>query len=115
MTAPTPNAALAYAVLDQIDAHPDSWNQEIWDCGTTACFAGWAVRLSGGTSDGSEVVAGPAELVGEHVEYAAYKALGIGEFHNACQDEWLFDADNDREDLGHLVAEIFGPRPDGAA
>lgn len=39
MTAPTkPNAELAYAVLDQIDAHPETWDQGDWDCGTTACF-----------------------------------------------------------------------------
>lgn len=28
-------------------------------------------------------------------------------------DRYLFDAGNDREDLGRLVEEIFGPRPGG--
>jgi hypothetical protein len=110
VNAPKPNAALAYAVLDQIDAHPEQWDQATWDCGTSACFAGWAVRLSGGISDASNVVDGPAELIGMHVEYAAYRVLGIG-FDGIDAGEWLFDPDNGREDLARMVEEIFGPRP----
>lgn len=34
-------------VLDQITAHPETWNQTQWHCGTTHCFAGWAQVLSG--------------------------------------------------------------------
>ncbi|GAA2681883.1 hypothetical protein [Actinoplanes palleronii] len=111
MTKLIPNATLAYRVLDQIDAHPETWNQSTWDCGTAACFAGWAVRLSGGISDDSEVVAGPDELTGMTVENAAYKVLGITVAQADPVDGWLFDAENDRQDLGRLVAEIFGPRP----
>lgn len=116
MTAPTPNAELAYAVLDQIDAHPESWDQLTWDCGTTACFAGWAVRLSGGSSvDGVHVSSGPVELENLRIEFAAYKALGIDEVgasYGNPERTWLFDIENDREKLGELVAEIFGPRPE---
>lgn len=111
----TPNAELAYRVLDHIDARPETWEQATWDCGTAACFAGWAVRLSGGTAYGSKVVAGPPELIGEHVEYAAYRVLGICEFHGPDANDWLFDPDNTREDLGRLVEAIFGPRPGGAS
>lgn len=42
MTAP--NAELAYAALDEIDADPRAWDQARWD----ACFAAVVVRLSGG-------------------------------------------------------------------
>lgn len=114
MTAPKPNAELAYRVLDQIDAHPETWNQGIWDCGTAACFAGWAVRLSGGTSAKNDsldtiVVDGPAGIIGMEVPDAAEHLLG-----DICRngdDEDLFDGSNTREDLGRLVEEIFGPRP----
>ena len=34
-------------VLDQITAHPETWDQTDWHCGTTHCFAGWAQLLSG--------------------------------------------------------------------
>ena len=34
-------------VLDQITAHPETWDQTQWHCGTTHCFAGWAQLLSG--------------------------------------------------------------------
>ena len=34
-------------VLDQIIAHPKTWDQRAWHCGTEHCFAGWAQVLSG--------------------------------------------------------------------
>lgn len=34
-------------VLDHIKAHPETWDQEVWHCGTHHCFAGWAQILSG--------------------------------------------------------------------
>jgi len=117
MTDLIPNAALAYQVLDHIDAHPESWDQRTWGCGTVACFAGWTVILSGGVIDAdgydSSVVDGPAELVGDTVERAAIRLLQGRVWIDRPDGEvdWLFAADNNREDLGRLVAEIFGPRP----
>lgn len=113
----TPNAALAYRVIDQIDAHPESWAQDVWDCGTAACFAGWAVRLSGGSSVGNVVTDGPAELVGRLVESAALEVLGIDEEtawepYDRGTGDWLFSPDLDRKGLGETIAEIFGPRPE---
>ncbi|MEW1959780.1 hypothetical protein [Kineococcus sp. NPDC059986] len=40
------NWPLVDAVLAQIEAHPETWNQEHWRCGTSFCFAGWAVEMS---------------------------------------------------------------------
>lgn len=118
----TPNAELAYRVLDQIDAHPESWNQGTWDCGTAACFAGWAVRLSGGKVDplgdslDPSVTEGPDEIVGLAVDVAAERLLR-SDCRSAATDAEdagdLFGAFNTREDLGQLVARIFGPRPGG--
>lgn len=31
-------------VKDSIRMHPDQFNMETWDCGTTACIAGWIGR-----------------------------------------------------------------------
>jgi hypothetical protein len=73
MTAPTPNAELAYKVLDHIDAHPQQWRQGWWftelDCGTAACFAGWACVLSGykphvADAD-AERIAGETDMLGD--------------------------------------------------
>lgn len=111
----TPNAELAYRVLDHIDAHPDSWNQGDWWCGTTGCFAGWAVTLSGCKIDpaSGQVEHGPPDLLGRSVSGAALKLLRTPPytdvFDEECED--LFDGDNDREDLGRIVADLFGPRP----
>lgn len=116
MTTPKPNAELAYRVLDHIDADPRSWRQDVWDCGTAACFAGWAVRLAGGISGDDLVVDGPAELIGHPVGVAAHMVLGIDEdtawsLYDRGTGDWLFSPDLDREGLGQTVAEIFGPRP----
>jgi len=38
-------------VLDKITSCPDEWDQWVWHCGTTHCFAGWAQILSGKPAD----------------------------------------------------------------
>lgn len=48
----TPNVPLMLKVLEHITAHPDEHDQHTWatrapHCGTTYCFAGWAVVLTG--------------------------------------------------------------------
>lgn len=135
MTAPTPNAELAYAVLDHIDAHPEQHDQSRWfqktTCGTTGCFAGWAVVLAGhhvefdpepyrdgiqryDTIDGDRM---------RTVQWVAEEDLRIAGLEVPCQTcpdcgylddatEALFCANNTREDLGRLVEQIFGPRPE---
>jgi hypothetical protein len=113
-----PNAALAYRVLDHIDAHPEQWRQNWWftqrDCGTAACFAGWACVLSGDqprVTDADEVgefstVIRPDGALA-NVEDRAEALLGLdGDKAGA-----LFYASNTRADLDLLVIEIFGPRP----
>ena len=42
-------AELARAAVNQILAHPESWQQSAWHspCGTKHCFAGWCQILSG--------------------------------------------------------------------
>lgn len=118
VTALTPNAELAYAVLDQIDAHPETWNQNTWDC----CFAGWAVRLSGWkvTTDqgiSQVVIEGPEHVIGLEIDEAAQIALGSDcylrrdDADDPDDPDDLFFSGNTREDLGRLVAGIFGPRP----
>jgi hypothetical protein len=125
MTAPKPNAELAYRVLDHIDAHPEQHDQRVWienrsECGTAACLAGWVCLLSGDRPDfdheedeACEVFLGKGDSAMPVAERAA-SLLGIP------YDEWesfgnpLFSQYNTREDLGRLVEEIFGPRPDVA-
>lgn len=42
------NVDLANRVLEQIEAHPETHNQDEWRCLTGMCFAGWTVQLGGG-------------------------------------------------------------------
>jgi hypothetical protein len=123
-----PNAELAYRVLDAINANPAHFDMDTWvrvphdaptiglaqltspECGTTACFAGWAIVLSGYelTRDLEIVQAG--RVVPEVLSRFAASLLGL----NDEQADELFLAAN--EDFHpELVAEIFGPRPAGPA
>ena len=49
------NKAHFKKVLDQITAHPETWKQSSWHCGTQHCFAGWAQLLSGQPADENTV------------------------------------------------------------
>lgn len=46
----TPNLPLLRQVREQIEKHPETWDQSLWfsECGTAACVAGWAAALTGG-------------------------------------------------------------------
>lgn len=136
MTAPTPNAELAYKVLDYIEAHPEQHDQdeflhasreldELFDrrefvpvttdvviqhCGTTACFAGWTALLSGKTLHASGNVRDDDGRTID-IERAAADLLGIDQ-EAACD---LFYGADDLGEVRDAVAEIFGPRPDAAA
>lgn len=123
-----PNAALAYGVLDQIDANPESHNQGWWfirqDCDTTGCFAGLTCTLSGDrpdfgdqyypfNSDGSErgwTYTSSVRTPGGGYSNAPSHAQELLGIDDASADR-LFNGGNTRADLGRLVEEIFGPRP----
>jgi hypothetical protein len=127
MTDLKPNAELAYRVLDHIDADPNSWKQDVWiskhGCGTVACFAGWACLLSGdqpaadpdSDDDETERVHIAWQSGYEEVPERASSLLGIPLADWRTSEGHVFDEDNSREDLSRLVAEVFGPRPDGGA
>ena len=40
------NVELAYKTLDYIRAHPEEWSQQIYMCGSMACFAGRASLIA---------------------------------------------------------------------
>lgn len=124
MTAPKPNAELAYRVLDAIDADPKSWDQGTWasraGCGTSACFAGWTCILSGDTpkfwpdeADAEYVYTGDEErwIPARAADLLHVNQSLVFDHLGTIGERRLFDSGNTREDLGRLVEEIFGPRP----
>ena len=44
------------AVLQQIEDHPETWNQGGWHCNTSHCVGGWAQVMSGKEEDSDYVV-----------------------------------------------------------
>jgi hypothetical protein len=117
----TPNAELAYRVLDHIDAHPEQWHQGVWiardkDCGTVGCFAGWTCLLAGDTAAFDHIdpqhatrvtISGNGPQYDRSIDSRAFELLGI----TPDEAAGLFEASNDRRDLRSLVHIFFGPRP----
>jgi hypothetical protein len=118
----SPNAVLAYRVLDLITAHPEHHDQAAWlfnpdkrdvgyvldqllaDCGTTACFAGWTCLAAGDVvaEDGIRTPGVPRS-----VEYRAADLLGIG---TDDAEQLFFDAETLTQ-VVDTVKEVFGPDP----
>ena len=42
------NVELLWVTLNHIKRNPDTWDQESWRCGSSACFAGHAALQAGG-------------------------------------------------------------------
>lgn len=91
------NSALAYQTLDHIKAHPEEWNQGVWHCGTSHCFAGLVEVFTTGEDVSSESTWDVAE-----------QALGL----TTAEAVLLFDAYNTLADLEETVDSLFGPRQD---
>lgn len=130
----TPNVTLLKQTLEHIKANPETWEQGLW-CGTSQCFAGWAVTLAGMDINREQEVVHvddmPANLAAEvdpdveviTVREAAIVALGIGDSRllddgpegdgdTLGADAVLFYAGNGMDDLerfvGRLCAEATG-------
>ncbi len=54
---------LARAVMNHILAHPESWNQRHWHCGTSHCFGGFC-QIKGGREQTAEAGSDAQELLG---------------------------------------------------
>jgi hypothetical protein len=128
----TPNVALLKQTLAHIEAHPETWKQEYFRCGTGMCFAGWAAELHGAkwaypAEAGwlrSELITPKSEDgVGTEpipIEGYAAKILGIEHTRRYDDEDFeydededfdlgtipLFEARNSLDDLRRLVAEI---------
>lgn len=123
----TKNADLAYRALDTALANPlhlemRSWFEPADDrqqvvtiddlirpgCGTTACFAGWAIALAGyGLTQADKVVSlADGAVVGDDIADFAADLLGV----DMSEAHTLFF--NREALLPKAVAKVFGPRPE---
>jgi len=50
------NADLSRRALNEIDAHPEQWNQRLDHCGSASCWAGWCDKLLGNHKEGEKLV-----------------------------------------------------------
>ena len=127
MTKTLEQVTRAYGTLDFIEAHPDKHDQGSWvdrpdrrwlegpanldnalaECGTTACYAGWALLLAG-RKIGEWTT--PDALGSAMVPLEAARLLGL----DSEEIYPLFFYAADLAEVRKAVFEIFGPRPDGA-
>lgn len=89
------NTELLQQVMQYIDDHPKQHDQSDWyrenECGTTACFAGWACILTGHNISAST-----------NVRDTAIAALGL-----TSSEAWkLFFATNTRDTLRLMVKDL---------
>lgn len=98
------NTELLEVVMQHIEDHPDKHDQGdyVRDCGTVACFAGWACLLSGW----QYVSTYPARVGdGKHeksIPALAIELLGLTE----DESEILFDDNNTRPALRLMVKDL---------
>lgn len=123
-----PNIELLTSTLNYIKLNPDTWEQGLW-CGTSQCFAGWAVTLAGMNIDQEnecvrvdDMPENLASAVDPDTEWltvreAAVIALGIadsrliddgpfGEGDLLGADAVLFYAGNEMDDLERFVGRL---------
>ncbi|MAY48819.1 MAG: hypothetical protein CMH38_03490 [Microbacterium sp.] len=106
---PARNTELLQRVMQHIDDHPEQHNQAVWlrhDCGTAACFAGWAALLSDELVEVQDVEVDGMFYDRAGVMHAtsgaAVKVLGVtGE-----ESDVLFDATNSRDMLRLMVKDL---------
>jgi hypothetical protein len=115
------NVQLLEQTMRHIIDHPETHDQGIWvsdkeDCGTTACFAGWACLLSGAKQ--YDVTLSQSTFSADtasgwiRADDLAVQLLGIDE-DTATN---LFDGDNTVDDLQRIVKQLVNREhtPEGA-
>lgn len=101
---PKPNLDLLRRVLQQIDDHPDTWNQDCYArktaCGTQFCIAGHAAVMSGFKVKFAE----KSDFADNYEEIPAIarEALGL----TGSESNALFCPVYGREDIQRIAHEI---------
>lgn len=116
------NAPLLWKVYDHIKNHPKEWDQNNWisrwdalygsrpatlsgKCGTTACFAGWTVQLSGHNIIWGDPAHGySSECDAGLIEDVARRELGL----NDRQATRLFYSLGSIDNIHALLVEFTG-------
>jgi hypothetical protein len=110
---PERNVELLEKTMQHILDHPEEHDQKYWftqtECGTAACFAGWACLLSGYEVDRTQTMGSGHDrfeyVVSESGNFAGHRArdiLGLTETEASI----LFDSYNSREALQLMVKDL---------
>lgn len=110
------NSKLAHQVLETIEAHPETWKQDVWTCGTAHCFAGHAALIANGPFQVEENPSYDPDYDQPHEQYRANRngeTIDIGDEARAAlwlsgrmSSYSLFSGENTLNDLKRVVAEL---------
>lgn len=106
MERPEQGLPLLRAVINQIDDHPETWNQERLACGTTCCVAGHAVVMRG--HDLRIDKYGSAYYTADGNCIWDLGALELSLTNEEASD--LFHEDNSREDIQRIAEQVAANR-----
>jgi len=101
------NIELARRAIKNIEANPDTWEQDSWHCGTAYCFAGHVALLAGatwadGTPDCEYVITLGDKYAYARVNDYARRVLEITQ-NQACV---LFCGENELDDLKQIIDKL---------
>lgn len=108
MLTPERNIELLETTLQFVKDHPEQHVQGSWghitECGTVACYAGWAVMLSGMPFEfvDHEDCEVPLLTAGRSIRATARKLLGLTELEGFA----LFCSGNTLEELELMVKQL---------
>lgn len=95
------NIELLERTMQHILDHPETHRQGVWACGSQACFAGWACKLSGlrQVDDNGRFWNGVKEI---HAKFAARLLLGL----TSREANLLFSGHNKIDQLQDMVKKL---------
>ncbi len=113
------NTKLLRRILEQIESHPETWNQETWhsygnwnpvtekSCGTAHCVAGWAEIICGEYDEKTGERSNRLEIMGH--EIVGSLLLGL----SRTEGKYLFDSSRTLLQVkDFLEMHEFGQSPD---
>lgn len=93
-------------VLQWIEAHPEHWNQEVWHCGTSHCFAGIAemMRMELDPSEHVPFLTCDEEYcLADRIETACWLGFDMRSLRGQGRWDRLTAADNTLDDLRQII------------